>query len=141
MALPVWMMISGEVNLIVDYGENYQKLKEAWPDMEKDPITEYGVTSVNRDKYGYRRYIDEVLSMEHPENTLYVLDDFNNDGTQELLIGDMQILSFVWRVNYSKSGYPNIELLSWSMAEEELNELKTAWPNMDRKPVTEYYSD
>lgn len=137
----VWMMISGEVNLIVDYGENYQKLKEAWPNMEKDPITEYSVTSINRDKYGYQRYIDEVLSMEHPENTLYVLKDINNDGTQELLIGDTEVLSFVFRVNYSKSGYPNIGVLSGSMTEEELNELKTAWTNMDRKPVTEYYCE
>ena len=79
--------------------------------------------------------------MEHPENTLYVLEDINNDGTQELLIGDMQMLSFVFRVNYSKSGYPNIGVLSGSMTDEELNELKTAWPNMERKPVTEYYSE
>ena len=137
----VWMMVSGEVNLIVDYGENYQKLKEAWTDMEKNPITEYGATSINPDKYGYQRYIDEVLSMEHPENTLYVLKDINKDGTQELLIGDLQMLSFVWRVNYSKNGYPNIELLSWSMTEDELAALKAAWPEMDRKPVTEYYSE
>lgn len=134
----VWMMKYGQMNRVMEYGENYKKLKEAWPTMEKKPITVY---SENKDKYGYQRYIDEVLSMEHPENTLYVLEDINNDGTQELLIGDMQMLSFVFRVNYSKSGYPNIGVLSGSMTDEELNELKTAWPNMERKPVTEYYSE
>ena len=137
----VWMMIDGKAHLIVDYGENYKRLKEAWPTMEKKSITEYFAESGNQDKYGYQRYIDEVLSMEHPENTLYVLKDINKDGMQELLIGDLQMLSFVWRVNYSKNGYPNIELLSWSMTEDELAALKAAWPEMDRKPVTEYYSD
>lgn len=137
----VWMMISGEVNLILDYGENYKKLKEAWPDMEKKPINEYPIDSALRDKYGYQRYIDEVLSMEHPENTLFVLSDINNDGTVELLIGDQKMLSFVFRVNYSKSGYANIEVLSASMTEQELNELKAAWPTMERKPVTEYDSE
>ena len=137
----VWMMIYGEVNLIVDYGENYQNLKEAWPTMDKQPITEYGVASVNQDKYGYQRYIDEVLSMEHPENTLYVLSDINDDCVQELLIGDQNVLSFVYRVDYSKTGWPNIQLLSWSMEEDELNALKEAWSSMDRKPVTEYYSE
>ena len=136
----VWMMIDGTVQLIVDYGENYQKLKEAWPSMDKKPITEYGVTSTNQDKYGYQRYIDEVLSMEHPENTLFVLSDINDDGTVELLIGDREILSYVFRVNYSKNGYANIEVLSASMTEDELNALKEAWSDMDRKPVTEYYS-
>ena len=137
----VWMMIYGEVNLIVDYGENYQKLKEAWPTMEKKPITEYGVTTANQDKYGYQRYIDEVLSMEHPENTLFVLSDINNDGIQELLIGDQNVLSFVFRVKYYENGNFGIELLSGSMTEDELAALNEAWPNMDRKPVTEYYSE
>jgi len=137
----VWMMISGEVNLIVDYGENYRKLKEAWPNMEKEPITKYGFAAENKDKYGYQRYIDEVLSLEHPENTLYVLKDINNDGVQELLIGDQEVLSFVWRVNNRANGTKSIELLSWSMAEDELDALKSAWSTMDRKPVTEYYSE
>ena len=137
----VWMMISGEVNLIVDYGEDYQKLKEAWPNMEKEPIMEYGVATENKDKYGYQRYIDEVLSLEHPENTLFVLSDVNNDGVQELLIGDQNVLSFVWRVKYRENGTQSIELLSWSMAEDELDTLREAWPTMDRKSVTEYYSE
>lgn len=137
----VWMMISGEANLIVDYGENYQKLKEAWPAMDKKPITEFGVTSTNRDKYGYQRYIDEVLSMEHPENTLYLLTDINDDGVQELLIGDQNVLSFVFRVKYYENGNLGIELLSGSMTEDELAALSEAWPDMDRKPVTEYYSE
>lgn len=137
----VWMMISGESNLIVDYGENYQKLKEAWPSMDKKPLTEFGVTSTNRDKYGYQRYIDEVLSMEHPENTLYVLADINDDGVQELLIGDQNVLSFVFRVKYYENGNLGIELLSGSMTEDELTALSEAWPDMDRKPVTEYYSE
>ena len=137
----VWMIISGEVNLIVDYGENYQKLKEAWPSMDKKPITEYGVASVNQDKYGYQRYIDEVLSMEHPENTLYLLTDINDDGVQELLIGDQNVLSFVFRVKYYENGNLGIELLSGSMTEDELAALHEAWPGMDKKPVTEYYSE
>lgn len=137
----VWMMISGEANLIVDYGENYQKLKEAWPAMDKKPITEFGVTSTNRDRYGYQRYIDEVLSMEHPENTLYLLTDINDDGVQELLIGDQNVLSFVFRVKYYENGNLGIELLSGSMTEDELTALSEAWPDMDRKPVTEYYSE
>jgi len=132
------MMKYGQMNQIMDYGENYQELKKAWVTMDKKPITEYAVF---QDKYGYERYIDEVLSMEHPENTLYVLSDINDDGVQELLIGDQNALSFVYRVDYSKSGWPNIQLLSWSMEEDELNALKEAWPNMDRKPVTEYYSE
>jgi len=134
----VWMMKYGQMNQIMDYGENYQELKKAWVTMDKKPITEYAVF---QDKYGYERYIDEVLSMEHPENTLYVLSDINDDGVQELLIGDQNALSFVYRVDYSKTGWPNIQLLSWSMEEDELNALKEAWPNMDRKPVTEYYSE
>ena len=137
----VWMMIYDEVNLIVDYGENYQKLKEGWPSMEKKPITEFGVASVNQDKYGYQRYIDEVLSMEHPENTLYVLSDINNDGVQELLIGDRNMLSFVFRVKYYENGIVGIELLSGSMTEDEFAVLSKAWPSMARKPVTEYYSE
>lgn len=137
----VWMMISGEVNLIVDYGENYQKLKEAWPSMDKKPITEFGVASANQDKYGYQRYIDEVLSMEHPENTLYVLCDINDDGVQELLIGDQNVLSFVFRVKYYENGNLGIELLSGSMTEDEFATLSKAWSDMDRKPVTEYYSE
>ena len=137
----VWMMIYDEVNLIVDYGENYQKLKEGWPSMEKKPITEFGVASANQDKYGYQRYIDEVLSMEHPENTLYVLSDINNDGVQELLIGDQNMLSFVFRVKYYENGNVGIELLSGSMTEDEFAALSKAWPSMDKKPVTEYYSE
>lgn len=37
----VWMMKYGQMNLVMEYGENYKKLKEAWPDMDKKPITEY----------------------------------------------------------------------------------------------------
>ena len=79
--------------------------------------------------------------MEHPENTLYVLADINDDGTVELLIGDREMLSYVFRVSYSKNGYANIEVLSASMTEDEQNALKEAWQSMNRKPVTEYYSE
>ena len=51
-------------------------------------IEEFDVTSTNQDKYGYQEYIDDVLTLEHPENTLFVLTDINGDGVQELLIGD-----------------------------------------------------
>lgn len=128
------------MNFLPMTDEEWAELDQAWPGMDKKPITEYGVTSTNQDKYGYQRYIDEVLSMEHPENTLYVLSDINNDGVQELLIGDHIALAYVFRVSYSKNGYANIEVLSASMTEDELNALKAAWPDMDRKPVTEYYS-
>lgn len=97
--------------------------------------------SNNQDKYGYQDYIDEVLSMEHPENTLFVLSDINDDGIQELLIGDQNALAYVWRVNYHENGTKSIGLFSWSMDKDDLNALKEAWPNMDRKPVTEYYSE
>ena len=79
--------------------------------------------------------------MEHPENTLYVLADINDDGVQELLIGDQNVLSFVFRVKYYANGNLGIELLSGSMTEDELTALSEAWPDMDRKPVTEYYSE
>lgn len=137
----VWTMIDGDMNMIMDWGENYQNLEEEWPSMDKKPITEYFEESAQRDKYGYQRYIMELLSMEHPENSLYVLSDINADGTLELLIGDQEQLSFVWRVKYSKSGSPIIGLLSHSMTEQELDALKADWPDMDRKPVTEYFSE
>ena len=137
----VWTIIDGQMNMIMDYGENFQKLEEAWPDMDKKPITEYFSDPAKRDKYGYQRYVMEVLSMEHPENTLFVLSDINDDGTLELLIGDEEILSYVYQVSYSKSGYPNIGILSYSFTEEEWNELREAWPTMDRKPITEYFSE
>lgn len=137
----VWMMKYDQMCLIMDYGYAYRDLKEAWPDMDKKPVTEYFSDPAKRDKYGYQRYVMEVLSMEHPENTLFVLSDINDDGTLELLIGDEQILSYVYRVTYSKSGYPNIGVLSYSFTEEEWNELREAWANMDRKPITEYFSE
>lgn len=137
----VWTMKYGQMNRIMKYGENYNKLEEDWLNMEKKLITEYPVKSALQDKYGYGDYIDDLLSMEHPENSLYVLSDINNDGTLELLIGDKQHLSFVWRVKYNKVGNKSIELLSWSMTEEELNDLKATWLTMERKPVTEYYSE
>lgn len=37
----VWMDQYGQVNRIMEYGENYKKLKDAWPDMEKMPIEEF----------------------------------------------------------------------------------------------------
>lgn len=37
----VWTLETGYVNLIMDWGENYRKLEEAWPDMRKQPIIEY----------------------------------------------------------------------------------------------------
>jgi len=137
----VWTIIDGQMNMIMDYGENFQKLEEAWPDMDKKPITEYFSDPAKRDKYGYQRYVMEVLSMEHPENTLFVLSDINDDGTLELLIGDQEILSYVYRVTYSQSGYPNIGILSYSFTEAEWDAWQEAWPDMDRKPITEYFSE
>ena len=137
----IWMMQYDQMCLIMEYGYAYRDLKEAWPDMDKKPITEYFSDPAKRDKYGYQRYVMEVLSMEHPENTLFVLSDINDDGTLELLIGDEEILSYVYQVSYSKSGYPNIGILSYSFTEEEWNELREAWPTMDRKPITEYFSE
>ena len=129
------------MNFVPLSDEEWTELNEAWPTMEIYPITTYPMESVKQDKYGYQSYIDEVLAMEHPENTLFVLYDINNDGTLELLIGDQEQLSFVFRVKYDKNGYPCIEVLSVSMAEDEWNTLSTAWPGMERKPVTEYYSE
>lgn len=137
----VWMMSYGQMCLIMDYGYAYRDLEEAWPDMDKKPIIEYFSDSAKRDKYGYQRYVMEVLSMEHPENTLFVLSDINDDGTLELLIGDKEILSYVYRVTYSKSGYPNIGVMSYSFTEEEWNALREAWLVMERKPITEYFSE
>lgn len=37
----VWMIKYGQINRIMEYGENYKQLKDNWPEMEKDPITEY----------------------------------------------------------------------------------------------------
>lgn len=79
--------------------------------------------------------------MEHPENTLFVLSDVNGDGTLDLLIGDQEQLTYIWTVRYDKNGYAQIVLLSYSMTEQEFNTLKTAWPDMEKKPVTEYYTE
>lgn len=112
--------------------------KESLPETEKELVTAH---SDNQDKYGYKRYIDELLSMEHPENSLFVLSDVDGNGVLDLLIGDTEVLSYVWTVEHSKSGYPNIKLLSQGMTEEALKDLKTAWHNMDKKPITDYYSE
>lgn len=37
----VWTMTDGRVNLILEYGDKYKKLKAEWPTMDKKPITEY----------------------------------------------------------------------------------------------------
>ena len=136
----VWMMIDGKLNLIVSYGDNYRKLEEAWPNMEKRSVVNHFEGSTDRDKYGYQRYVLEVLSMEHPENTLFVLKDINDDGTLELLIGDQEILSYVYRVSFSNSGHPNIGVLSYSFTEEQWDTLRAEWLTMDRKPITEYFA-
>ena len=78
--------------------------------------------------------------MEHPENTLFVLKDINDDGTLELLIGDQEILSYVYRVSFSNSGHPNIGVLSYSFTEEQWDTLRAEWLTMDRKPITEYFA-
>lgn len=112
--------------------------KDLWSETERESVME---DSDNQDKYGYKRYIDELLSMNHPENSLFVLRDVDGNGVPDLLIGDIEVLSYIWTVEYSKSGYANIKLLSWSMTEREMEDLNTAWPDMEKKPITEYYSE
>ena len=112
--------------------------KDLWSETKRESVME---DSDNQDKYGYKRYIDELLSMNHPENSLFVLRDVDGNGVPDLLIGDIEVLSYIWTVEYSKSGYANIKLLSWSMTEREMEDLNAAWPDMEKKPITEYYSE
>lgn len=135
-----WTIIDGYLNFPQMTDENWAEVDRCWAEDEIKPITEYFANSANQDKYGYQEYIEELLSMEHPENSLYVLTDINSDGTLELLIGDKEQLSFVWRVKYYENGNSSIELLSFSMTEQEFDTLNTAWPDMEKKPVTEYFS-
>lgn len=138
----VWTLVTGRVNLIVNYGENYKMLEEAWPRMEKKTITEYSEQSEDQEDYGYERYmLDAIATAKHPENIFYALTDIDGNGVVDLLYGSREILDYVWTVEYAKNGYPCIKLLSFSFTEDEWNSLNTAWPTMEKKPITEYFAE
>lgn len=138
----VWTMIDGQMNMIMSWGENYKKLEEVWPNMEKKPITEYSEQSADQEEDGYDEYmLDALATAKHPENIFYALKDVDGNGVVDLLYGSKEILDWVWTVEYDKNGYPCIKLLSFSFTEEEWNTWNTAWASMEKKPITEYFAE
>lgn len=138
----LWTIIDGRVNLIINYGEKYKLLEEAWSRMEKKPLAEYFEESAVQADDAYERYmLDAIAKSKHPENIYYALKDVDGNGVVDLLYGSSEMLDYVWTVEYSKNGYPNIKLLSFSFTEDEWNTLNAAWPGMEKKPITEYFAD
>lgn len=108
---------------------------------ETEKIGYFGEGAEHLDEYGYLEFIEAgIAAAKYPEKNFFALMDIDGDGVVDLLLGSEDQCNAVWTIEYHENGYSSIKLLSWKMTEEEMEELNGFWPDIEKKPITEYLS-